>query len=79
MTEEQFLSKVEEMLPDIEKMIMEKAKHMLMSGCVDLERFEDDYSLPKAFLYAMSSELGYQYKPLSNSLYKVARNMSHFL
>ena len=63
MTEEQFLQYVENMLPELNQLIMEKARKVVYDKIVDLDEWEDNYLLPKIFLSAMGQEIGWQYKP----------------
>lgn len=62
MTREQFLEKVEEIIPDIADLIREKANTVLESGAIDLESWEDNYLLPKLFIVAMGKEIAMRYK-----------------
>lgn len=62
MTRDQFLEKVEEIIPDITELIREKAKIMLTSGSIELEDYEDNYILPKLFIVAIGKEIIDQYR-----------------
>jgi hypothetical protein len=78
-TREQFLEKVGELLPDLNTFIMEKAEKALKSGALDLEKYEDNYLLPKIFMYAMGKEIKDQYKPYNKKDVTVGNNLSYFL
>ena len=79
MTHEQFLTKVAELLPDLDKWILEKAESITKSGAIEFSDFEDNYALPKAFLSAMGKEIEFQYRPLDAQGKKVAKNIQHFI
>jgi len=79
MTEQMFLDNLQEMLPDLQEFIIEKAKTVFSSGAVDTESYEDNYLLPKIFLSAIGKEIENQYLPHSNKDIKVKNNLSYFL
>jgi hypothetical protein len=79
MTKEQFLSKVEELLPDLNELIREKAQTLLNSGAVDLESYSDNFLLPKIFISAMGEEIKNQFAPPIKKEIKVRDNIVHFL
>ena len=79
MTELQFLDKIKEMLPDLNRLILEKAKKVFSSGAVDTESYENNYLLPKIFLCAMGKEISWQYEPHSKKDKKVVKNLGYFL
>ena len=81
MTEKQFLEKVDMMMPNLIELIKNRAKKIAQSGCVDLEKYEDNYKLPKMFLSAMGSEITWQYQPINQDRKERAeiKNMERFL
>ena len=79
MTEEKFFEKLNEMLPDVQRVILQKAKKVFSSGAVDTESYEDNYLLPKIFLSAMGKEIEFLYLPTTNKDIKVKNNLSYFL
>ena len=62
MTKEQFISKVEELLPGLNDLILERANTIANSEFINLEEFDDCYYLPKLFIAAMADELTFQYR-----------------
>ena len=78
-TKEQFLAKVQEMLPELNKMIMEKAAKAYQSGAIDPQDYEDNYLLPKIFMAAMGKEMTWQYMPHDKKSKSSVENLSHFL
>ena len=79
MTKEQFLAKVEELIPQVNDLIRNKANTLTNSGAVDFESYDDDFLLAKIFMSAMGEEIKYQFKPLSKDALKERNNMIHFL
>ena len=79
MTEKQFLEKVNEMLPDLNQLILEKAKKVFSSGAIDTEEYDNNYLLPKIFLCAMGKEISWQYGVHSKKDEKVVKNLGYFL
>ena len=79
MTEQMFLDNLQEMLPDLQELILEKAKKVFSSGAIDTESYEDDYLLPKIFLSAMGKEIEFQYLPHSKDDLKARNNLVYFL
>lgn len=79
MTEQEFLDKVNKILPDINELIIKKAKHIIKSGAIDLESYEDSYLLPKIFMSAMGTEIRFQYKPHATKDIKLRNNLENLL
>jgi hypothetical protein len=79
MTEQEFLDKVNEMIPDMNDWIIEKAKHIIQSGAIDLESYENNYLLPKIFISAMGAEIRFQYKPHATKDIKLRNNIESML
>lgn len=74
MTEEEFLVRVSEMIPDLTGFIMDKARLIAKSGAVDLAEHGNNYRLPKIFLSAVGMEIADRYlvsdkdKPVRNNI-----------
>jgi len=79
MNKEQFLSKVNEMIPDMNEWIIKKAESIVASGAVDLESYDDNYLLPKIFMSAMGAEIRFQYKPHATRDIKLRNNIETML
>jgi len=67
MTEEQFLEKVEKLIPEINDLIRNRAKKILTSGCINLSEYDNNFLLPKLFMSAIGEEIAYQFSPTGNS------------
>ncbi|MFX0183346.1 MAG: hypothetical protein ACFE95_09730 [Candidatus Hodarchaeota archaeon] len=79
MTEEQFKSKVKDLKKGVNKLIDNRIEKILQSGCVDLNDYEDNYILPKMFIYAVAEEIKFQFKPLLEKHLKEGKNMINFM
>lgn len=79
MTEQQFKSKVNDLKDQINELIDNRINRILQSGCIDLNDFEDNYILPKIFIYAIAEEIKFQFKPLDKKHLKEANNMINFM
>jgi hypothetical protein len=79
MTEEQFLEKVREMLPELNELIMAKAQKVFKSGAIEPSDYEDNYLLPKIFISAMGREIERQYKPFMRQDVSTRNNLYNFL
>jgi chlorite dismutase len=80
MTREQFTAKFQALLDDSDFMgfFHKRAKDLLNSGAIDLEKYENDFRLPKIILSVVLKEASYQYEPLNHMDKKTARNLEHF-
>lgn len=73
MTEDEFIMRVAEMIPDLTGFIMDKARLIAKSGAVDLAEHCNNYRLPKIFLSAVGMEIADRYlvsdkdKPVRNN------------
>jgi len=78
MTEEEFLMKVAEMMPDLTSFVMDKAHTLIKSGAINFEEWENNWRLPKIFMQAMGREITAQYKTSDRDRI-VANNITHVL
>jgi len=78
-TKESVMGKIEELLPELNQMILERAKQVLDSGALDVESYKDNYLLPKIILSAMGSKIKWQYDPVLTKDKKTRNNLLHFL
>lgn len=70
---------IKEMLPKLEKYIIEKAEFYLSSGAIDLSAYQDDYIVSKLILHTIIvNDLSWQYKPLSKEGKSAAKNLGCF-
>jgi len=79
MTEKQFLEKINEMLPDLNRLILEKANKVFSSGAIEPLDYEDDFLLPKIFMSAMGSEIKWKYGHYLKGNVQVRNNLNKFL
>ena len=79
MEEKEFTDKVGEIMTQISIRIANKAKQALGTGALDLERYDNNYQLPKIFIYAILRDLADQYKPFNKSDVRESNNLRHFL
>lgn len=79
MIEQQFKNKVNDLKDQIDELIDNRVEKILQSGCIDLNNYEDNYILPKIFIYAIGEEIKFQFKPLHKKHLKEANNMIHFM
>ena len=78
-TRKDVLSKIDELMPDITEFIKQKAEKALSCGAIDLDDYEDDYTLTKIVLTAVAKELSYVYRPWSESGREEVKNLESFL
>lgn len=80
MTKEQFTARYQELLNncDFMEFFNKYAKDILSSGAIDLDRYEDNYRLPKMVLCVALKAASWQYTPLNESDKKTVRNLEHF-
>lgn len=79
MTKNQFRKKCRELKRDVSKLIDAKIEKILESGCLNLEDYDNDYRLPKAFMTAIGNEINFQFKPRTKELLETSKNIELFL
>ena len=81
MTKTQFRKKSKYLRKEVGYLIDDRIEKILKSGALDLDKYGDDYILPKIFICAMVSEIYFQFKPLSNTkeAKKEIKNIECFL
>jgi len=79
MTKDQFKERVQELIIENDRMINEKVDKILSSGCVDLDDYENDFRLPKCFMYAIGKEMQYQWRSHDKALMGEAENIALFM
>ena len=83
MTAEEFNNNLNELISDDQlgliTEIKKRAKKMLNSGCVDLNNYANDYSLPKAFLSACLKSLSNAYRPFTPALKEDSDNIYFYI
>ncbi|MDD5048186.1 MAG: hypothetical protein PHH09_04590 [Methanoregulaceae archaeon] len=58
-----FLDRVEELADEIHDDILKAARELLKTEAVDLEKYEDDFLLPKLFLTSYASRMYRHWSP----------------
>ena len=79
MTKTQFRKRSKQLKRSVARLIDDRIEKALLSGCLDLDAYEDNFLLPKAFMSAVGKEIEFQFRPLSKEMHTVAHNISHFL
>lgn len=70
-THEEVMAIVDELLPDVTKLLRVRCEHLLASGLINLEDFPAPYGLPKTLLVAAANEIIEQYdKPFPDRKHK---------
>jgi len=76
MTTKECLAKIEEMFEDDKEFVRKRALHLLLSGTVDIEKYDsDEYTLPKIVLWAVYHDLLFQ-RHLRKEDMKDAKNLT---
>lgn len=78
MTKSQFMKKVRELARRTEKDIIDESWRLLNSGAIDLAKYENDYSLPKAVMTVACEKAAWNWHPLSPELKAEAVNLRRF-
>lgn len=78
MTEEQFYSKVDELIDNSITAMKKIARKLVLSRAINLKDAEDNFRLPKQVVYAIFNEMKFQHKPLEKSDIKQAENICLF-
>jgi len=79
MTKTQFKKKVKDLKRSMNKLVDDRVEKAIKSGAINFEDYEDDYVLPKIFIYAVADEIKFQFKPLYAEHLKEAKNLTYFL
>jgi len=79
MTRTQFRKKVNELIRENNRLIKNRVEKLFKSGCVDLNDYDNDFRLPKMFMYAIGKEMQFQWKPLDDELLKTGENIARVL
>lgn len=78
-TKEDCMDKIKEMLPNINKSILEKSERLLNSGGVNFDITEDgEYILPKILLTVVLKSLSEQFEPYTKAQKELAKNLEYF-
>jgi len=78
MTEKQFIKKVKESLKENRCYIEKESLRLFRSGGVDIQRYENNFMLPKIVLTVAYKNLSFQYLPLNKDGEKEVKNLEHF-
>ncbi len=58
--------------------LKKETERLCNCGGIDPELYGDDYTLPKVCLYVALKNTANQYRPVSDSVLKDAKNLEHF-
>ena len=72
------LTKIREMLKDVRGSAIAKADHLLKSGAINLDSYENNYLLPKIILTVVLEDIAGAYAPLTRKSKADVRNLRHF-
>jgi len=76
MTKRQFIEKVKELIKVQNKTILEKAELIFELGGINLDNFENDFLLPKAFMTARDKRLADDWSPLTEESKEIANRIA---
>ncbi len=79
MTKPQFLKKVKGLLRENNKEILKRAERIQASGCVDFEKYENNFVLPKIFMSAVLQDMSNQWMLPTPVFKSEVKNMKHFM
>ena len=79
MTKQQFRKKVRELHRSNKELLESRIDRILVSGCINLKDYEDNYLLPKYFMSAFGMEIEWQFRPLTKNGKKMAKNIALFM
>ncbi len=71
-----FEQKLDSMLPELMERIRQEARRLYSSGSIDIEKYGDDYQLPKICLYVALNNEADHYIYLDNK--REIANLKHF-
>jgi len=73
------LKRVSEMMDALNKLILDRSKHLISSGAIDLDKYDgNNYELPRILLTASLDYAIDQYKPLLKEQQKTVNNLIKF-
>ena len=78
MTRKQAQKKLRSMMPDLRRYLFKETDRLAASGGIDLNRFDDDFIVPKILLTAALQNAAFQYGPYLDDHKKAVKNLSHF-
>ena len=73
-----FTAKIKEMLPELNKAILEEAEKLYACGGVDTGSFDNNYVLPKIILAVALENQVHQYMPFHPDYIKEVKNLRCF-
>ena len=75
----ELLSKVRELNKSFYEDLEKKLDKILESGCIDLQKYENDFILPKIIFSAILKSESFQFAPMSKEYQQEFKNVSKFL
>lgn len=78
-TKEQAEQKANELIDNSATYMKELVKKALSSGALDLNKYEDNFVLPKIIVHAALDTAKFQNRPLYVEDLKESKNLSHFI
>lgn len=78
MNKTQFTVKVEELISNLQKPLLDEALRLFESGAVDTQKYEDGYLLPRLCLWVALGNVQQRVSPLTPEAFREARNLEKF-
>ena len=79
MEKKELLEKVRELNNVFSEDLDKKLEKMLESGCVDLSKYDNDFTLPKIIFSAILKSESFQFAPMTKEYQQEIMNVSKFL
>ena len=77
-TKRQIMDKFHELMSRSNEEALSECNRLLASGAIDLERYEDNYVLPKILATAILRKVSYSWEPLSKEGKQTVKNLVNF-
>lgn len=69
---------MKELLENVNESVNREVTRLLSTGAIDLDKYEDDYRLPKLLLIVSLENIAKKYSPLSEDGQKELQNLRRF-
>ena len=79
MTKEEFYTNCEKLKENLLNIVNDRIKKAAESGCIDFDKWDNNYLLPTIVFSAIGREIEHQFKPLNKKHQKEVDNIYVFL
>lgn len=80
MTRKQFLKNYKKMVKDAAlTYLLENGEKAISCGAIDLDRYKNDFELPRIVLTAAAKSLAYSVKPFTEENRREVKNLEYFI